>query len=189
MRRTLASGEVAAGCGNAVLIGVRQRHDEPASRAPPAVQHQVGGNPEQIRAAVRLALPVAARPQEPVVALLQQVVGELRVAGHAREVAPERPRRPVVERAERVFVHLERHVNLCSLEPFDVGEGQIALSISLSAQDSRCGRAAGRAARRGRDGATGRRTRRRHDEAGADRQREDYRWQRAAAPLPRSRGC
>ena len=40
---------------------------------------------------------MTSRAQEPVVGLLQQIVGEPRVAGHARQIRPHRPRRPLVE--------------------------------------------------------------------------------------------
>ena len=113
----------------------------PAPRAPAPVPHEVGGDPEEIGATVGFALPVAARPQEPVEAFLQQIVGDVRVAGHPRQIAPERPCRAVVERAEGVFVHLEWHVDLCSLEPFDVGESQIAHgSLVMARALSMCSR-------------------------------------------------
>ena len=146
MRRTLGFGEVAGGREDLALIGLREGDGVPAPGAPPAVPHEVGGDPEEIGAAVRLALPVAARAQESIEAFLQQVVGDLRVAGHPREVAPERSGRSVVERTERIFVHLERHVDLCSFEPFDVGERQVThghLALLPRAFDvlaRRCGR-------------------------------------------------
>ncbi len=126
MRRTLASAWSPAAVEDLALIGFRQGDGVSPSSPPPPVPHEVGGDAEEVGTPVRLALPVAARAQEPIEALLQQVVGDVRVARHPREIAPERSRRSVVERAEGVFVHLEGHVELCRLEPFDVGESQVA---------------------------------------------------------------
>ena len=81
---------------------------------------------EQVRAAMGFAFPAAARPQEPIEAFLKKVVGNLWVGSQSGEIAPERPRRPIVESAEGLLVHLERHVELWCLESFDLGECQVA---------------------------------------------------------------
>ena len=70
---------------SALVVGLGQRHGVAAARAPAAVTDKIGGDAEQIGAAVRLAFPLTARPQESIEALLQQVVGDLRVATSACE--------------------------------------------------------------------------------------------------------
>ena len=64
--------------------------------------------------------------EEAVVALLQEVVGRLAIAGHPREVGPDPARRAVVESAEGILVHLERQVELAggSFEVLHVRERQ-----------------------------------------------------------------
>jgi hypothetical protein len=78
------------------------------ARTPAQVAHQIRGDAEQIIAAVGVVLVCHGGAQEPVIRFLQEIVGEPRVARHAREVRPHRPRGPIVEHAERVLVHLER---------------------------------------------------------------------------------
>ena len=74
------------------------------------------------------ALEPGARAQQAVVRLLQQVLGHLAIAADARQVRPERARRPVVERAKGLFIHGERHVGDVGvrLQALDVGEGHIS---------------------------------------------------------------
>ena len=77
-------------------------------------------------APVRFVLELHLRTQEPVIRLLQQIVGRLPVAGDARQVGPERACGAVVEGAECVLIHLERHVERGggSIEALHVREGE-----------------------------------------------------------------
>ena len=58
--------------------------------------------------------------------LLQEIVRE-RVAGDPREVGAERPGGPVVESAERLLVHFERHggVGVFGAEPLNFCKRQV----------------------------------------------------------------
>ena len=94
-------------CGRVLVVRRVRRHDPAATEA---VAREVRGDAEQVVPAMRLALERRARPQEPVVRVLQQVVGGVAVARHPLEVGPEHPRRAVVEPAKRLFVHLQRDV-------------------------------------------------------------------------------
>jgi len=53
------------------------------ARPAPDVVHKVGRDPEQIVAAVRVALVADIRAEEPIVGLLQEIVGQTRVARHS----------------------------------------------------------------------------------------------------------
>jgi len=72
-----------------------------------AVAGEVRGDLEQVVPAVGFALEGHAGTQETEVALLEEVVGRVRVAGHSRQVAPQDASRPVVEGPERLLVHLQ----------------------------------------------------------------------------------
>jgi hypothetical protein len=97
-----------------------------ARGAPVAVACEVGGNPEERVAAMLLVLMVRARPQEAVIRFLQEIVGGLAIAGDSRQVPPQRPRRPIVEGAERLFIHFERDLlGGCQAKAFDFGQGDV----------------------------------------------------------------
>src|SRR3954451_16317912 len=107
---------------------------------------KVRGNAKQIVAAVGFAVKTFARLQQAVIRLLQQVVSKLPVAADAREITPERWRRPVVEGAESVLVHGERHVGgVGGLEAFDVGEGHVSHGAPVSARPRQSGPVVSRA--------------------------------------------
>ncbi len=86
------------------------------------VAREVRGDAEQRVAPVRFVLVDRVGPKEAIVGVLQEVIGQLPVAGHARQIGPQRTRRAVIEGAERLLVHLKDDVRVGAerLEPLDV---------------------------------------------------------------------
>ena len=108
-----------------VLGGHRHVHHAPSAAMP--IVREIGGNTKEVVATMGVAGEGALRAQKPVVALLQEVVRQRPVAGDARQVGPHQARRAVVERAERVLVHLEGLDRPCrhAVEATDVDEGHV----------------------------------------------------------------
>ena len=105
-----------------------------------AIVREVGGDAEQVVASMRLARERLPGAQEPVVAFLEQVVSQRPVAGDAREIGPHLARRAVVERAERVLVHLKRvyRGGRDAVQAFELTDGQFAREHVLTMIRLRC---------------------------------------------------
>ena len=67
--------------------------------------------------------PVGCGSQEPVEGFLQEVVGQLPVAGHAGEISPDAARVPVVKAAKGLFVHHEPSLGVNSSGAADIAVG------------------------------------------------------------------
>ena len=104
---------------------VPHRHLVHAGPAP-QITHQIRRDTKQVIAPMRIVVVRDGRAQEAVIGFLQQVVGQPRIAGHAGEIRPHRPRRPIVEEAEGVLVHHEGRLGLCGItESLELGERQV----------------------------------------------------------------
>ena len=102
----------------------RRRHFH--ERLAAMVVDQVRRDAEQVVAAMIVVLERRVRAQEPIVGFLQQIVRQAIVAGHARQIDPDRPRRQLVERAEGLLGHLERPFGFVEgAEAFHVGQRDV----------------------------------------------------------------
>src|SRR5262245_53602326 len=111
------------------------------------VVDQVRRDAEQVVAAMIVAVERRVGAQEAIVGLLQQIVREPIVAGHARQIDPDRPRRQLVEGAEGFLGHLERPFGFVkSAEAFHVGPRD--LTHWWTATPARASTGRGRAAMR-----------------------------------------
>src|SRR5206468_3846621 len=81
-----------------------------------AVADQVGGDAIEVIAPVGLVVEGRPALEQPVVALLEQIVGDLAVAADPRKIAPQRARGALVEGAERLFVHGQGYVRGIAIE-------------------------------------------------------------------------
>ena len=108
-------------------IPVGKRHQRGAAAAAVAIAREVRGDVKQLVAPVRLALVPGARSQKTEVGFLQQVVGEVRIAGDPGQIGPQRASGAVVEAAEGIFVHLENssRCGVVRAELVDGGEGHV----------------------------------------------------------------
>jgi hypothetical protein len=75
-----------------------------------AIGRQVRRDTKQVVAAMGVGVERRVGAQKPVVGVLQQVVGRGAIAGEPEKVRPQLTRRAVVEAAELILVHPERHV-------------------------------------------------------------------------------
>ncbi len=90
------------------------------------VANEIRGNPKQVIAAMVIAFERSVHAQQPIVRLLQQVVGKPAVARHSQKVDPHGPRRQVIERTKGLLVHLERALGfLENTEAFDVNKRHV----------------------------------------------------------------
>jgi hypothetical protein len=102
-----------------------------AGRLAPVVVDEVRGDAEQVVAPVLVVLERGAGAEEAIVGFLQQIVRQPAVAGHAREVEPDLPRRLVVEGAERLLVHQERALRLVEgAKAFQLGQRDVTHGCS-----------------------------------------------------------
>ena len=76
------------------------------------VVHEIRGDAIQVVAPMIGALEDRACPQETVLRLLQEIVGEPIVSRHPREIDPDRTCGLFVEQAERILGHLERSLGV-----------------------------------------------------------------------------
>ena len=120
LSQAIGAPRVAGELGRARLVERHLRRRRPA----PLIAHQVGGDPIEIVAPMRVVLEHRLGAQEPVVGLLQEIGRLLAVAAQAHQVTGQAARGPLVERAEQVLVHLEREVPCRGVldESVDVGQ-------------------------------------------------------------------
>src|SRR5208337_2600821 len=86
------------------------------SRTPPAVARQVGRDLEQVASGLAFIHFGGFGGQESAVGLLPQVLRQIAFSAGADQISQERPRSPLVERAENSLVHPEStlHVALAN---------------------------------------------------------------------------
>ena len=92
------------------------------ARPPVMIADEVDSDPEQVMAPMSVVGVRDSGAKKSIVRLLKQVVGEPVVARRPRQICPHRASRSIVERAERVLVHLKRHIEGVGrlAQPFDV---------------------------------------------------------------------
>ncbi len=77
------------------------------------VAEQVGGDPKQIASGGDFAVSGGVGGEEADEAFLEKIVGQGGVAGGAREVGPERARRPLVEAGKGIAIHVRTGESGC----------------------------------------------------------------------------
>jgi len=99
--RNLSTGD---GNGDAIF---GQGRTGPVAAPSKGVVRQVSGDAEQVVASMRFVFEIPPGPQEPIVRVLQEIVGQLIIPGAPEQEHPHGPGRAFVEPVECFLIHLE----------------------------------------------------------------------------------